>query len=136
MKQARKLVLLFMAVCILLSLYGSVMNYIENGNDFERDPKVVYEIYDDLPIPDKTQEIEKKESIRERSSVSLDVYYHTNLSNEQIRQFYIRNLPDKGWIQIEDQGGDGIAFKKGKWKIAVHDDKDKYRVDIYKIYRY
>ena len=49
-----------MAVCMLLSLYDSVMNYVDNGDDFERDPKVLYEIYDALPIPDKTQEMEKK----------------------------------------------------------------------------
>lgn len=128
------MVLLFMAACMLLSLYDSVMNYVDNGDDFERDPKVLYEIYDALPIPDKTKEMEKKESIRNRSSVSLDVYYHTSLSNEQIRQFYITYLPDKGGrLKIK---GDGIAFKKEEWIIAVYDENDKYRVDICKVYRY
>ena len=46
-------------------------------------------------------------------------------------------LTDKGWKQIDKQDGNCmVLFKKDKWKIAVQDENDKYRVNIYKIYRY
>ena len=130
----RKIVMYLLFVGMLLSVYDSFENYMINGDDFSRDPKVMYEIYDELPIPDNTKEIERKEFIRKRYSLSLYVYYHTSLSDEYIRQFYIEKLVDKGWQQIEDQGGTGIAFKKGRWEISVHNEVDKYFVDIYKIY--
>ena len=121
-------------VGMLLSVYDSFENYRINGDDFARDPKVMYEIYDELPIPDNTDEIEKKEFIKKRYSLSLYVYYRTSLSDTEIRQFYSEKLSDKGWQQIEDQGGKGIAFKKGRWEISIHSELDKYYVDIYKFY--
>ena len=121
-------------VGMLLSVYDSFENYRINGDDFARDPKVMYEIYDELPIPDNTDEIEKKEFIKKRYSLSLYVYYRTSLSDTEIRQFYSEKLSDKGWQQIEDQGGKGIAFKKGIWEISIHSELDKYYVDIYKFY--
>ena len=137
MQRAKKIVVYLMALWLLCFLYSAVMNYWENGDDFKRDPKVLYEIYGELPIPDNTNEIEKKESIRERYSVSLDIYYCTRLSKEQIKRFYIMYLTDKGWKQIDKQDGNCmVLFKKDKWKIAVQDENDKYRVNIYKIYRY
>ena len=46
-------------------------------------------------------------------------------------------LTDKGWKQIDKQDGNCmVSFKKDKWKIAVQDENEKYRVNIYKIYRY
>ncbi|SDG74724.1 hypothetical protein SAMN05216584_1332 [Selenomonas sp. WCT3] len=137
MQRAKKIVVYLMVLWLLCFLYSAVMNYWENGNDFKRDPKVLYEIYGELPIPDNTNEIEKKESIRERYSVSLDIYYCTRLSKEQIKRFYIMYLTDKGWKQIDKQDGNCmVLFKKDKWKIAVQDENEKYRVNIYKIYRY
>jgi hypothetical protein len=137
MQRAKKIVVYLMALWLLCFLYSAVMNYWENGDDFKRDPKVLYEIYGELPIPDNTNEIEKKESIRERYSVSLDIYYCTRLSKEQIKRFYIMYLTDKGWKQIDKQDGNCmVLFKKDKWKIAVQDENEKYRVNIYKIYRY
>jgi len=137
MQRAKKIVVYLMALWLLFFLYSAVMNYWENGDDFKRDPKVLYEIYGELPIPDNTNEIEKKESIRERYSVSLDIYYCTRLSKEQIKRFYIMYLTDKGWKQIDKQDGNCmVLFKKDKWKIAVQDENEKYRVNIYKIYRY
>ena len=121
-------------VGMLLSVYDSFENYRINGDDFARDPKVMYEIYDELPILDNTDEIEKKEFIKKRYSLSLYVYYRTSLSDTEIRQFYSEKLSDKGWQQIEDQGGKGIAFKKGRWEISIHSELDKYYVDIYKFY--
>ncbi|WP_296784690.1 hypothetical protein [Selenomonas sp.] len=137
MQRAKKIVVYLMALWLLCFLYSAVMNYWENGDDFKRDPKVLYEIYGELPIPDNTNEIEKIESIRERYSVSLDIYYCTRLSKEQIKRFYIMYLTDKGWKQIDKQDGNCmVLFKKDKWKIAVQDENEKYRVNIYKIYRY
>ena len=137
MQRAKKIVVYLMALWLLCFLYSAVMNYWENGDDFKRDPKVLYEIYGELPIPDNTNEIEKKESIRERYSVSLDIYYCTRLSKEQIKRFYVMYLTDKGWKQIDKQDGNCmVLFKKDKWKIAVQDENEKYRVNIYKIYRY
>ncbi|MCR5439354.1 MAG: hypothetical protein K6F01_08005 [Selenomonas sp.] len=130
----RKIVMYLLFVGMLLSVYDSFENYRINGDDFARDPKVMYEIYDELPIPDNTDEIEKKEFIKKRYSLSLYVYYRTNLSDTEIRQFYSEKLSDKGWQQIEDQGGKGIAFKKGRWEISIHSELDKYYVDIYKFY--
>ena len=137
MRLARKIVMYLVFAGMLLSVYDEFANYMENGDDFARDPKVMYEIYGELPIPDNTNEIEKKESIRERYSVSLDIYYCTRLSKEQIKRFYIMYLTDKGWKQIDKQDGNCmVLFKKDKWKIAVQDENEKYRVNIYKIYRY
>lgn len=137
MQRAKKIVVYLMALWLLCFLYSAVMNYWENGDDFKRDPKVLYEIYGELPIPDNTNEIEKIESIRERYSVSLDIYYCTRLSKNQIKRFYIMYLTDKGWKQIDKQDGNCmVLFKKDKWKIAVQDENEKYRVNIYKIYRY
>ncbi|TYZ30251.1 hypothetical protein FZ041_02940 [Selenomonas caprae] len=98
----RKIVMYLLLVGMLLSVYDSFENYMINGDDFSRDPQVMYEIYDELPIPDNTKEIERKEFIRKRYSLSLYVYYHTSLPDEDIRQFYIEKLVDKGWQQIED----------------------------------
>ena len=130
----RKIVMYLLFVGMLLSVYDSFENYRINGDDFARDPKVMYEIYDELPILDNTDEIEKKEFIKKRYSLSLYVYYRTSLSDTEIRQFYSEKLSDKGWQQIEDQGGKGIAFKKGRWEISIHSELDKYYVDIYKFY--
>lgn len=134
MQLGRKLAYYIFAIIMLMTVYDSFENYRINGDDFARDPKAMYEIYDELPIPDNTDEIEKKEFIKKRYSLSLYVYYRTNLSDTEIRQFYSEKLSDKGWQQIEDQGGKGIAFKKGRWEISIHSELDKYYVHIYKFY--
>ena len=60
MRLARKIVMYLVFAGMLLSVYDEFANYMENGDDFKRDPKVLYEIYGELPIPDNTNEIEKK----------------------------------------------------------------------------
>lgn len=132
----RKIVLYFMACFMLFFVYSAFMNYMENGDDFKRDPKIMYEIYEGLPVPDKTEEVEKKEAIRERSSVSLNVYYHTELSIEEVMQFYNSQLTHDGWQKVKNQGGKGLVYKKEKWKISIQEEKNTYRVHIYKFYTY
>ena len=38
----------------------------------------------------------------------------------RIRDFYIERLPLTGWYQVDDLGGDGIAFTRNGWKISIH----------------
>ncbi|WP_073089713.1 hypothetical protein [Selenomonas ruminantium] len=61
--------------------------------------------------------------------------YSTELNSAQVGEFYIENLSKKGWIQIKDKGGNGIAFKRGEWEIYIHKEKEKYNLDICKFYR-
>lgn len=136
MRLARKIVMYLVFAGMLLSVYDEFANYMENGDDFKRDPKIMYEIYDGLPVPDKTEEVEKNEAIRERSSVSLNVYYHTELSIEEVMQFYNSQLTHDGWQKVKNQGGKGLVYKKEKWKISIQEEKNTYRVHIYKFYTY
>ena len=118
----------------VLSLWHTVMNYSINGDDFQKDPKVMMEIYNDLPIPESTTEIDKKDISRPRTSAFLDIYYHTDLPNNQIISFYVEELSRKGWKQIEYRGGKGVLFQKDKWKIAVNEGDLEYNLEIFKFY--
>lgn len=119
---------------VLLSLYDVTMNFMYHSDDFEKDPKEMYEIYEELPLPEKTDELGKKEMIRKRHFVSLDIDYCTDLSNTRIREFYIERLPLAGWYQVDDLGGDGIAFARSGWKISIHNENKKYNLYICKSY--
>lgn len=87
-----------------------------------------------MPVPSETEEAEKEESIRKRSSLSLNVYYHTEWPIEKIIQFYESRLTSDGWQMVEKQKDNVVTFKKEKWKISVIEEKDEYRVHIYKFY--
>lgn len=50
----------------------------------------------------------------------------------RIRDFYIERLPLTGWYQVDDLGGDGIAFTRNGWKISIHNKK--YNLYICKSY--
>ncbi|BAL82977.1 hypothetical protein SELR_12690 [Selenomonas ruminantium subsp. lactilytica TAM6421] len=92
------------------------------------------EIYDSLPIPEYTKEVDKKDISRPRTSAFLDIYYHTDLPNDKIMNYYIDKLTKDGWKQIEYRGGKGILFQKGKWKIAVNEGESEYNLEIFKFY--
>lgn len=134
MRLARKIVMYLLFVGMLMTVYDSFENYRMNGDDFARDPKVLYEIYEELPVPSETEEAEKEENIRKRSSLSLNVYYHTEWPIEEIMQFYESRLTSDGWQMVEKQKDNVVTFKKEKWKISVIEEKDEYRVHIYKFY--
>lgn len=119
---------------ILLSLYDITIGYIFHSGSYEIYTKEMYTIYEELPIPEKTNELMKKETVRKRHFVSLDVDYCTYLSDTQIRDFYIERLPLNGWHQIEDLGGDGIAFTRSGWKVSIHNENEKYNLYICKSY--
>ncbi|SHK97486.1 hypothetical protein SAMN05216582_12834 [Selenomonas ruminantium] len=130
----KKITMCIVCVFVLLSLLHTVLNYSINGDDFQKDPKVMLEIYDSLPIPERTREIDKKDISRPRTSVFWDIYYHTDLPNNQIMSFYVEELSKKGWEQIEYRGGKGILFQKNKWKIAVNEGDSEYNLEIFKFY--
>ncbi|BAL82524.1 hypothetical protein SELR_08160 [Selenomonas ruminantium subsp. lactilytica TAM6421] len=130
----KKITMAFICFCSTLSLLYTAMNYKVNGDAFQKDPQIILEIYEDLPIPECTKEVKKKDKSRPRSSVFLKVYYYTELSNEQIMNFYVEQFTKRGWKQIEYKGGIGVLFKKDDWKIAVNKGEENYSLEIFKFY--
>ena len=120
---------------MILFLYNVTVDYFVDGDITNEDTRTLYEIYDELPVPEFTSEIGKKEMIRKRYCISLEIDYSTGLNSAQVGDFYIENLTKKGWIQIKDKGGNGIAFKRGGWEMYIHKGKEKYNLDICKFYR-
>ncbi|WP_041914297.1 hypothetical protein [Selenomonas ruminantium] len=130
----KKIAMYIVGMFAVLSLLHTIVNYSINGDDFQKDPKVMVEIYDSLPIPEYTKEVDKKDISRPRTSAFLDIYYHTDLPNDKIMNYYIDKLTKDGWKQIEYRGGKGILFQKGKWKIAVNEGESEYNLEIFKFY--
>lgn len=120
---------------MILFLYNITVDYFVDGDKTKEDTRTLYEIYDELPVPEFASEIGKKKIIRKRYCISLVIDYSTELNSAQVGEFYIENLSKKGWIQIKDKGGNGIAFKRGEWEIYIHKEKEKYNLDICKYYR-
>lgn len=130
----RKMIFLI-AFVMLLFLYTIAMDCFVDDGKSKEDTRILYEIYNELPVPEFTSEIRKKEMIRKRYCVSLEIDYRTDVDGARLGKFYIENLTEKGWIQIEDKGGNGIAFKRGGWEMYIHKGKEKYSLDICKFYR-